>query len=107
VHRTLNGVKVVRVWYNYSVTATCAISHGSELACWLELGGVSAPNLYCIVTTPDQKKYSTPRATLIATFDMTTEAHVLPAQEEGVSLCRVLSLCVLSFTKFRLHGCVW
>jgi hypothetical protein len=35
VHRTLHGVKVVRVWYNYSVAATCAISHGSELACWL------------------------------------------------------------------------
>jgi hypothetical protein len=32
-----------------SIAATCAISHGSELACWLELGGVSVPQLvlYC------------------------------------------------------------
>jgi hypothetical protein len=29
----------------------CAISHGSELACWLEPGGVSVPQLvlFCIV----------------------------------------------------------
>jgi hypothetical protein len=27
VHRMLNGVKVVRVWYNYSVVAICLISH--------------------------------------------------------------------------------
>jgi hypothetical protein len=27
VHRTLNGIKVVRIWYNNSVEAICLISH--------------------------------------------------------------------------------
>jgi hypothetical protein len=56
VHRTLNGVKVVRVWYNYSVEAICLISHEPEwMACRLVPGGVSVPQLvlYCIEKQPE------------------------------------------------------
>jgi hypothetical protein len=49
-HRTLNGVKVVRVWYNYSVEAICLISHEPDgLEASAGRGSVPQLMLYCIV----------------------------------------------------------